>query len=91
MCSGPSYEALHPTHQQIETESHPQVGGIRTVVSQCSDQQQTIEYVALASAQVVDQAGHHRFHHLHYMGSLNTVHDSNPERSHIRRRGVRPQ
>ena len=66
MCSGPSYEALHQTHQQIETESHPQVGGIRTVVSQLSDQQQTIEYVALASAQVVDTFGHHRFHHLHH-------------------------
>ena len=91
MCSGPSYEALYETHQQIETESHPQVGGIRTVVSQCSDQQQTVEYVALASAQVVDQVGHRRFHHSYYMGSLNTVHDINPERQHIRRRGVRPQ
>ena len=61
------------------------------MVSQLSDQQQAFIHVALASAQVVDQAGHHRFHHHHYMGSLNTVHDSNPERQHIRRRGVSPQ
>ena len=74
MCSGPYYdEALHPTHQQIQTESHTPVEGIRTVVSQLSDQQQAVINVALASSTLVDQAGHCRFCVHHYMGSLNTV------------------
>ena len=84
-------EALHKTHQQVETESGPQVGGFRTVVSQCTDQQQAFINVALASTSLVDQIGHRRFRHSYYMGSLNTVHDCNPERQHIRRHRISPQ
>ena len=83
-------EALHQTHQQVETESGPQTRGFRTVVSQCPDQQQAFVHVALASTPLVDQVGHRRFHHSYYMGSLNTVHDCNPERQHSRRHRISP-
>ena len=74
MCSGPYYdEALHQTHQQIKTKSSPQVEGIRTVVSQLSDQQQAVVNVALASSSLVDQVNDCRFRSIDYMGSLNTV------------------